>query len=143
LAAGSWKQMALAAEAQVAEPAFALEEQEDCYLLKALVPGLRPESVRLEGSDSSLRLSGISQLRFAGGNRFGYVRERPVGEVFTLPPDADGARMTYRVTSAGVLIAEIPRHRCLKIVPEPQVPVGSHSSCEAKVAAGANPVKYA
>jgi hypothetical protein len=68
---------------------------------------------------------------------FGYVRERPVSEAFALPPDADGKHLEVQITSAGVVIATIPRHPCLKITPEAaQLPDGSHCFSVANVAAG-------
>ena len=123
LASGSWKSMLASAdriaEAVQEEPSFALEEREDAYVLRALVPGASAATLRVAVEGAKLRVTGTSQVRFESGRGFGYVRERPVDEVFTLPPDADGSHVECALQGACMVVVTIPRHHSIAVEANP------------------------
>lgn len=112
----SWKTMIQSAEQRAeVEPAFALEQQEGLYILKAVVPGASAAELKVEVNGSALRIHGRTQVRFSDGRSFGYVRERPVDQTFVLPPDAAGERVECALQPSGMLLVSIPRVACLPV----------------------------
>jgi HSP20 family molecular chaperone IbpA len=119
LTSGSWKSMLASAsqkaDAMQAEPAFALEETEDAYVLRALVPGASSATLKVEVEGTKLRLTGTSRVRFESRHGLSYLREWPVAETITLPPDADGSCVECGQQGACMVVVRIPRHQTLDV----------------------------
>jgi HSP20 family molecular chaperone IbpA len=105
---GTWKSMIQAAEARLVEPSFALETTDGAYVLRAALPGAGATDVRVDVEGTTLWLRGLTEQRFTDRRRFGYVRQRPVEEKFTLPLDARTEAIDVTWESS-VLTVRIPR----------------------------------
>ncbi len=95
----------------MAAPAIDIQEQDDGFLVRASLPGIRPEDVRIEVQGNQVTLSG--QMREEQENERGnyLVRERRVGQffrAFTLPTEvnAEGAEATF---ANGTLTLRLPK----------------------------------
>ncbi len=96
---------------QIGSPAVDIQEQDDTFIMRASLPGVRPEDVRVEAHGNQVTLNG--QVRQEQETERGnyIVRERRVGQFyrsFTLPTDvnADQADATFE---NGILTLRLPK----------------------------------
>lgn len=108
VATASWKAMIQSTRGKTPEAAFALEESDATYLLKAFLPGTSKDLVEVAIEDGELRLKARCEVRYTDGKAFSYVRQKTVDERFTLPADAmgEGLRTDF---ADGIFYVAIPR----------------------------------
>ncbi len=106
--------VATAQPAMSYEPAFDLIETESALVLRADVPGVKPEGVDLTIERGELRLLAKPAARHAGARAL--REEFGVGDYhlsFTLPRDVDAANVTAAL-SDGVLTVTLPKPAALQ-----------------------------
>ena len=97
---------------QLGAPAVDIQEQDDAYVLRVALPGVRQDDVRIETRGNQVVISG--QVREEQERERGnyLLRERRVGQfyrAFTLPNEVnpEGAEATY---ANGILTLKLPRN---------------------------------
>ncbi len=105
---GSWKKIVESVGRQDADTRFALEEKPDRYVLRALLSGTLLNGWLVTSEEGSLKLKGESQWQAGDGKRFDYVRSHVLDESFSLPPDADGSKLSAEADGAELTVT-IPR----------------------------------
>jgi HSP20 family protein len=104
-------QLATRGTRQIGSPAVDIQEQGDTFIVRASLPGVRPEDVRVEAHGNQVTLNGqVSQEQETERGNY-IVRERRVGQFyrsFTLPTDvnADQAEATFE---NGILTLRLPK----------------------------------
>lgn len=108
VANASWKAKLQSTRGKTLEPAFALEESQGSYLVKAFLPGATRDGARAVVEGDELHVSAQCETRYTDGKAFSYVRQKPVDERFVLPADAlrEGLRTDF---ADGILYVAIPR----------------------------------
>src|SRR4051812_6434741 len=84
----SWKAMIQSTAARTPDAAFAMEESDATYLLKAFLPGAIKDAVQVDVCGEELRVKATCETRYTDGRAFSYVRQKAVDERFHLPADA-------------------------------------------------------
>ncbi|HEU5367879.1 MAG TPA: Hsp20/alpha crystallin family protein [Ktedonobacterales bacterium] len=104
-------QLATRGTRQIGSPAVDIQEQDDTFIVRASLPGVGPEDVRVEAHGNQVTLNG--QVRQEQETERGnyIVRERRVGQFhrsFTLPTDVnpDQAEATFE---NGILTLRLPK----------------------------------
>ena len=92
-------------------PAVDIKEEPECYVLRADIPGVDPQTIEIIAENAVLTIRGHRPGE-TDGNRAGYSRiERPCGSFhrrFSLPDTADLGRISAR-SAHGVLNISIPK----------------------------------
>ena len=100
-------------------PAIDIYEDNDAIVVKAEVPGLRPDDVQISVEDNVLTLRGERKIESESEKREGFHRrERSYGAFsrsFTLPATVDSEHIEADL-SDGVLTLRVPK----KAAPEPK-----------------------
>ena len=98
-------------------PAVDIVEDKDKYTLKADLPGMKQEEVKVEVEDGVLRISGERKFERKEGDEKHYTYyERSYGAFerrFTLPKDTDSERIDAKYEN-GVLEVSIPKTEAKK-----------------------------
>ncbi len=92
-------------------PAIDVQEQDDAFIVRASLPGVRPEDVHIEARNNQVTISGQVQQEQETERGNYLLRERRVGQfrrTFTLPTDvkAEGADASY---AHGILTLHLPK----------------------------------
>lgn len=103
-------------------PAIDVQDQENVFLVRASLPGVRPEEVRIEARGNHVAISGQIQEEREGERGNFLLRERRVGQffrTFTLPVDvnSEGAEASF---ANGVLTLRLPKSEAAR---SRQIPV--------------------
>lgn len=104
-------QLATRGTRQMGTPAVDIQEQDDTYIVRASLPGVGPEDVRIEAHGNQVTLSGQVQQEQETERGNYILRERRVGQFyrsFTLPAEvnADQAEATFE---NGILTLRLPK----------------------------------
>ena len=111
---------------QIGAPAVDIQEQDDAFIVRASLPGVRPEDVRIEARGNQVTISG--QVRQEQETERGnyLLRERRMGQfyrAFTLPTEvnSDAAEASF---ANGTLTLRLPKSETAR---SRQIPIRAES----------------
>lgn len=115
-------QLATRGARQIGAPTVDIQEQDDAFIVRASLPGVRPEDVRIETRGDQVIISGQVQQEQESERGNYLLRERRVGQfyrAFTLPTEvnSDAAEATF---ANGTLILRLPKSEATR---SRQIPV--------------------